>query len=87
MLSRCVTRTHENARSRGASLGVAVPTPIDAGRLANLQMEASLKYKSYDHRFVGGERGHDGKHGTQILPESLRWLWRPQEVKKDEAKQ
>jgi len=24
----CVTKTHENARSRGASLGVAVPTPI-----------------------------------------------------------
>lgn len=26
----CVTRTHENARTRGASLGVAVPTPIGA---------------------------------------------------------
>lgn len=26
----CVTKTHENARSRGASLGVAVPCPIGA---------------------------------------------------------
>jgi len=55
--------------------------------LANLQMEAALKYKGYDHKFVGGEGGHDGKHGGQILPESLRWLWRVEEAKKEETKQ
>ena len=44
--------------------------------LANLEMEAALKYKGYDYKFVGGEGGHNGKHGGAILPDSLRWLWR-----------
>jgi enterochelin esterase-like enzyme len=43
--------------------------------LANLEMEAALKFKGYDHKFVGGTEGHSGKHGGSILPESLRWLW------------
>lgn len=44
--------------------------------LANLAMESSLKFKGYDYQFVGGEGGHNGKHGGAILPDSLRWLWR-----------
>ncbi len=44
--------------------------------LSNLQMEAALKFAKYDHKFVGGHGGHNGAHGGQILPESLRWLWR-----------
>lgn len=44
--------------------------------LANLQMEAALKYSGYDYKFVGSEGGHNGKHGGSILPESLEWLWR-----------
>ena len=44
--------------------------------LANLQMEASLKFKKYDYKFAGGEGGHNGIHGGTILPDSLRWLWR-----------
>jgi enterochelin esterase-like enzyme len=43
--------------------------------LANLQMKAALEFREYDHRFVGGEGGHDGEHGGAILPDSLRWLW------------
>lgn len=43
--------------------------------LSNLQMEAALKYSQYEHKFVGGTGGHNGKHGGSILPESLRWLW------------
>jgi enterochelin esterase-like enzyme len=43
--------------------------------LANLQMEAALKFKGYDYKFVGGTEGHNGKHGGSILPESLKWLW------------
>ncbi|WP_128547330.1 alpha/beta hydrolase [Larkinella soli] len=43
--------------------------------LGNLQMEAALKYRNYEHRFVGGTGGHNGKHGGAILPESLKWLW------------
>jgi enterochelin esterase family protein len=49
--------------------------------LANLQMEAALKFMKYEHKFVMGEEGHNGKHGGAILPESLIWLWEP-EVKK-----
>lgn len=44
--------------------------------LANLEMEAALKYSKYDVKFVGSEGGHNGKHGGSILPDSLRWLWR-----------
>jgi len=44
--------------------------------LSNLQMEAALKFKEYDYKFVPGEGGHSGHHGGAILPDSLRWLWR-----------
>lgn len=44
--------------------------------LANQEMSASLNFKGYDHRFVFGEGGHNGKHGGAILPEAMRWLWR-----------
>ena len=44
--------------------------------LANLEMEAALKFAGYDYQFVGGEGGHNGKHGGAILPDALRWLWR-----------
>lgn len=46
--------------------------------LSNLQMEAALKFKEYDYKFVPGEGGHSGHHGGAILPDSLRWLWRPE---------
>jgi enterochelin esterase family protein len=55
--------------------------------LANLQMDAALRYKGYEHRFVMGEEGHNGKHGGSILPESLTWLWQPEVSKKDQAKE
>ena len=47
--------------------------------LANLEMDAALKFKQYDYKFVGGT----GKHGGAILPDSLRWLWRSAEPKAD----
>jgi enterochelin esterase-like enzyme len=43
--------------------------------LANQQMNASLKFKKYDVKFVYGEGKHSGVHGGAILPESLEWLW------------
>ena len=49
--------------------------------LANLEMDAALKFKQYDYKFVGGTGKHSGKHGGAILPDSLRWLWRPAEPK------
>jgi hypothetical protein len=47
--------------------------------LANLQMEAALRYRGYDYEFVGGSGEHNGQHAGAILPDSLRWLWRTEE--------
>jgi enterochelin esterase family protein len=44
--------------------------------LANQQMEAALRFATYDVTFAAGVGGHNGKHGGSILPDSLRWLWR-----------
>lgn len=44
--------------------------------LANLQMDKSLAWAGYDHKFVFGQGFHSNKHGRALLPESLRWLWR-----------
>ena len=44
--------------------------------LANHDMAAALKYAGYDHTFVFGTEGHNGKHGGAIFPDTLRWLWR-----------
>lgn len=43
--------------------------------LANLEVEASLKFKGYEYKFEKGSGGHNGKHAGSILPESLIWLW------------
>jgi enterochelin esterase family protein len=50
--------------------------------LANLQMEAALRFKGYEHKFVMGEEGHNGRHGGVLMPESLVWLWEPEMSKK-----
>ena len=45
--------------------------------LANQEMSSALRFSGYDVRFEFGDGGHNGKHGGSILPDSLRWLWRP----------
>jgi enterochelin esterase family protein len=49
--------------------------------LANQDVAAALKYAGWDHKFVFGDGGHNGKHGGSIFPDTMRWLWR------DHAKQ
>lgn len=44
--------------------------------LGNLQMAGAFVFSDYDHKFVMGTEGHNGKHGGAILPEMLRWVWR-----------
>ncbi len=44
--------------------------------LANQEMAAALKFAKYDYKFEFGTGAHNGKHGTAILPDALRWLWR-----------
>lgn len=43
--------------------------------LANLEIEASLKYKGYEYKFEKGTGSHNPKHGGSIFPQSLVWLW------------
>lgn len=45
--------------------------------LANQAMASALRFMGYDHKFVLGDGSHNGRHGGAILPEALRWLWRP----------
>lgn len=44
---------------------------------ANRDLAAALAYRGYDFQLVVGEGGHSLRHGGAILPETLRWLWRP----------
>jgi enterochelin esterase-like enzyme len=43
----------------------------------NLQVAAALAEAGYDFRFVLGDGEHGGNHSGVILPDALRWLWRP----------
>jgi enterochelin esterase family protein len=45
--------------------------------LANQEMASALAFMGYDYRFVLGTGSHSGQHGGAILPDTLRWLWRP----------
>lgn len=45
---------------------------------ANLRVAAALAERGYDFRFVLGDGGHNGNHDGVILPDALRWLWRPE---------
>lgn len=44
----------------------------------NLRVAAALAERGYDFRFVLGDGAHDGNHSGVILPDALRWLWRPE---------
>lgn len=44
--------------------------------LANQALASSLEYAGYDTKFVVGTEGHNSRHGSAILPDALRWLWR-----------
>jgi len=47
--------------------------------LANQEMAAALAFAGYDYRFVYGQGFHSPLHGRSIMPDALRWLWRPDE--------
>jgi sugar lactone lactonase YvrE/enterochelin esterase-like enzyme len=44
--------------------------------MANQEMERSLKFAGYEVEHAWGDGGHDGKHGTQVFPDAMRWLWK-----------
>jgi enterochelin esterase-like enzyme len=43
----------------------------------NLLVAAALAERGYDHRLELGDGGHSTNHGGVLLPDALRWLWRP----------
>ncbi len=43
----------------------------------SLRIAAAFIEKQYDFRFVLGDGGHNPNHGGAIMPDALRWLWRP----------
>ncbi|MBI4906844.1 MAG: SMP-30/gluconolactonase/LRE family protein [Acidobacteria bacterium] len=43
---------------------------------SNQDMALGLEYAGYDYQFVTGTEGHNSKHGSAILPDAMRWLWR-----------
>lgn len=44
--------------------------------LANQAMASALEYADYDYQFVLGEGTHSLRHGGQLFPETLKWIWR-----------
>ncbi|MEO1653854.1 MAG: alpha/beta hydrolase-fold protein, partial [Bacteroidota bacterium] len=49
--------------------------------LANQSMASALAYAGYDYQFVFGKGGHTIRHGGQLFPETLRWIWRDYQKK------
>jgi len=43
--------------------------------MANQTMERALTYAGYDVRHAWGDGGHDGRQGTAVFPDAIRWLW------------
>ena len=39
-------------------------------------MERALTFAGYEVRHVWGEGAHNGKQGTAIFPDAMRWLWK-----------
>ena len=56
--------------------------------MANLTMERALIFSGYDVAHAWGEGSHNGKQGTALFPDAMRWLWKdwPQSVKAGESK-
>jgi gluconolactonase len=44
--------------------------------IANQDMASALEFAGYEVQFVVGNEGHNARHGSAILPDALRWLWK-----------
>jgi len=51
--------------------------------MANQTMERALQFSGNEVAHLWGEGGHNGKHGTAIFPDAMRYLWKdwPQPIK------
>jgi gluconolactonase len=48
----------------------------DVNVYSNYELGMALRDANYDYKLVIGTEAHNSKHGSAILPEALRWLWR-----------
>ena len=48
----------------------------DINVFSNHELAAALRDANYDYKLVIGTEAHNSKHGSAILPDALRWLWR-----------
>ncbi|HNP22714.1 MAG TPA: SMP-30/gluconolactonase/LRE family protein [Panacibacter sp.] len=55
---------------------------------ANETMERALTFSGYEVNHVWGEDGHNGKQGTSVFPDAMRWLWKdwPKPIVKGSSK-
>ena len=44
--------------------------------IGNQDLASALEFAGYETTFVVGNEGHNGRHGSAILPDALRWLWK-----------
>jgi gluconolactonase len=43
---------------------------------ANQMMDRALTFAGYEHKSEWGDGGHNGKHGTALFPDAMRYLWK-----------
>src|SRR5207302_4008564 len=48
----------------------------DVNVYSNYELSLALQHAGYDSTLVIGTEAHNSKHGSAILPDTLRWLWR-----------
>lgn len=55
--------------------------------MANQTMLRALTFAGYEVQHQWGEGGHNGKQGTSLFPEAMRYLWKgwPEQVKKGQS--
>jgi sugar lactone lactonase YvrE/enterochelin esterase-like enzyme len=44
--------------------------------IGNQDIDAALSFVGYEHQFVVGTEGHNGKHAAAVFPDALRYIWR-----------
>ncbi len=56
--------------------------------MANQSIERSLSFAGYEVKHIWGEDNHNGRHGTSIFPDAMRWLWKdwPKPIAKGNTK-
>jgi gluconolactonase len=51
--------------------------------MANQEMERAFRFAGYEVNHAWGDGGHNTRHGTEVFPVAMRWLWKdwPKPVK------